>query len=63
MSRCLRCNGLLRDVPKRDVLAALADEPRTLRYYDDFLRCSDCGRIYWRGSHFEKLTARLSRLR
>lgn len=62
MSRCLHCNGLLRETPKREVLAALAHEPRTLRYYDDFLRCQDCGRIYWRGSHFEKLTARLARI-
>ena len=26
-----------------------------------FLRCPDCGRIYWRGSHFKELTARLAR--
>lgn len=61
-SRCLQCNGLLRRVPKHEVSAALADEPRTLRYYDDFRRCPDCGRIYWHGSHFEKLEARLARL-
>lgn len=63
MSRCLRCNGILREIPKREVLADLAGEPRTLRYYNDFLRCPDCGRIYWRGSHYKKLTARLARIR
>lgn len=62
MSRCLRCNGMLREVPKHEILAALAHEPRTLRYYDEFLRCEDCGRIYWRGSHFKKLTDRLARI-
>jgi uncharacterized protein with PIN domain len=62
LSRCLRCNGMLREVPKEEVLTALADEPLTLRYYDEFLRCADCGRIYWRGSHFKKLTDRLARL-
>ncbi len=62
MSRCLRCNGMLLKVPKPEILAALADEPRTLRYYDEFLRCADCGRIYWRGSHFKKLTDRLARI-
>mgnify|MGYP000704723577 CR=1 FL=1 len=63
LSRCLRCNGLLQEVPKQDVIEDLADEPRTLRYYDEFLRCQDCGRIYWRGSHHEKLIARLARFR
>jgi uncharacterized protein len=63
MSRCLRCNGILRDVPKPQVLAPLAREPRTLQYYDHFLRCPGCHRIYWRGSHYEKLTSRLARLR
>ena len=62
MSRCLHCNGILREAPKQEVLAPLSQEPLTLRYYDDFLRCPDCGRIYWRGSHFEKLTARLARI-
>lgn len=63
MTRCLHCNGILNEVPKQQILEELAHEPRTLRYYDHFLRCPDCGRIYWRGSHFDKLTARLTRLR
>jgi uncharacterized protein with PIN domain len=63
MSRCLHCNGILREEPKQQVLAPLASEPRTLQYYDHFLRCPGCRRIYWRGSHYEKLTSRLSRIR
>jgi uncharacterized protein len=62
MSRCLHCNGIMREEPKHQVLAPLAGEPRTLQYYDHFLRCPDCRRIYWRGSHYEKLTSRLERL-
>lgn len=61
-SRCLRCNGLLRRVPKHEVMEALAHETRTLRYYDEFLRCPDCGKIYWHGSHSAKLSARLGRI-
>jgi uncharacterized protein with PIN domain len=61
-TRCLRCNGPLQAVDKDDVTEELANEPRTLRYYDEFFRCSGCGRIYWRGSHAEKLAARLARL-
>lgn len=62
-SRCLRCNGRLERVAKSEVLAPLQGEPLTLRYYHDFQRCTGCGRIYWPGTHFEKLEARLARLR
>jgi hypothetical protein len=61
-TRCLRCNALLEPVAKAEVEGSLAGEPLTLRYYEEFYRCTGCGRIYWAGSHFEKLAARLGRL-
>ena len=60
-NRCLECNGLLESVPKAAVLERLAGEPLTLRYYDDYRMCSKCGRIYWAGTHFDKLVSRVSR--
>ena len=51
--RCLRCNGLLQDVSKEAVQEQLP--PRTSRYYDEFRRCEGCGRIYWKGSHYERM--------
>ncbi len=53
--RCLRCNGLLEPVAKEAVLAQL--EPKTRRYYDEFFRCRQCGQIYWKGSHFQRMQA------
>ena len=58
-SRCLRCNALLRPVPKTDVIAALP--PRTRESFYDFVRCPCCHRIYWRGAHFEALRTLLER--
>lgn len=58
-SRCLRCNAPLDAVGKSEVIDAL--EPLTRRYYEDFRRCCACGQIYWRGSHFAKLQARIER--
>lgn len=60
-SRCLQCNGLLEGVNKADVLERL--EPLTKIYYQNFRRCSVCGKIYWPGSHFGKLQNRLERIR
>ena len=59
--RCLECNGLLKSVPKAEVLERLAGEPLTLHYYDDYRMCSTCGRIYWAGTHFDKLASRISK--
>lgn len=61
-SRCLRCNAPLVVVPKAEVLAPLAAEPLTLRYYDEFRRCPGCGSIYWPGTHASKLEALIGRL-
>jgi uncharacterized protein with PIN domain len=30
---------------------------RTRRDFDDFHRCPQCDRIYWKGSHFDRLVA------
>ena len=60
-TRCLRCNGALARVSKGEVLDQL--EPLTKIYYYEFRRCPDCGKIYWPGSHFEKLQNRLERIR
>ncbi len=61
-SRCLHCNGRLEAVEKSEVLAPLAAEPLTLRYYDDFRRCPECQRIYWPGTHTQKLASLVTRL-
>ncbi len=60
LTRCLRCGGELVTVAKDEVIDRL--EPLTRRYYDEFSRCADCGRIYWAGSHHAKLVALVKRL-
>jgi uncharacterized protein with PIN domain len=57
LTRCLRCNEKLREVPKADVIEKL--EPLTKIYYEQFRRCIGCGQVYWAGSHTEKLQKRI----
>jgi uncharacterized protein len=59
-TRCVRCNGRLVAVTKDEVVDRL--EPLTRRYYDDFGRCTGCGRIYWPGSHHRRLVNLVERL-
>jgi uncharacterized protein with PIN domain len=60
-TRCIRCNGLLRNVSKAEIVERL--EPLTNIYYEQFQRCTDCEQIYWPGSHFSKLQKRLEKIR
>jgi uncharacterized protein with PIN domain len=52
-TRCMACNGLLRDAAKAEVAHLL--EPGTLRTVDTFTQCAECGRVYWRGTHHGRL--------
>ena len=58
--RCMRCNGRTEPVPKEEIEDRL--EPLTRRYYDEFRICAECGRIYWKGSHFGRMQALVERL-
>ncbi len=59
-TRCLRCNGLLEHVEKDAVNSRL--EPLTKIFYADFRRCAGCSHVYWPGSHFARLEARIARI-
>jgi len=52
-SRCTVCNGLIEPVEKEAVAELL--QPKTRAYYDEFFRCASCGRVYWKGSHYERM--------
>lgn len=60
LQRCLECNGLIEPVDREAVWSSL--EPKTRRYYDEFYRCPDCGKIYWEGSHVEHMNGAIRRL-
>lgn len=58
-TRCTACNGRLAPARKSDVQGALP--PGTRRTYDEFARCTACGRVYWRGAHSARLAAIVDR--
>jgi len=59
--RCVTCNGLLASVDKDAIRDRL--EPGTETYYDDFQMCEDCGQIFWRGTHFDRMQAFVDEIR
>ena len=58
-TRCTVCNGGLAAIAK----AAVSDrlQPKTSRYYDEFWICTDCRRLYWKGTHYRRLAKRVRR--
>jgi len=53
LSRCAVCNAVLEPISPAEVADRVP--PYVLRTQTEFRRCPDCGRIYWPGSHFEKM--------
>ncbi len=59
-TRCSKCNGQLKVVAKQKILAQLPSLTR--QYYNEFYRCSGCGKIYWPGTHLPSLLTTLKRI-
>jgi uncharacterized protein with PIN domain len=60
LSRCLECNALL-EPGRREELRELLPE-HVFATHTDFMRCPGCARIYWAGSHVDRMVERLTRL-
>lgn len=51
--RCLECNGELADIAMKEIVGKL--QPKTRKYYTEFRLCNGCNRIYWEGSHYDRM--------
>ncbi len=60
LCRCIKCNGMIENVEKKRVAHML--EADTATFYSTFYRCSGCGNIYWKGSHFNHMAGYMERL-
>ncbi len=59
--RCMECNGLIKKVDKKEVIELL--KPKTRIHYEHFYRCDHCRRVYWNGSHYQRMVAMLHDLK
>jgi len=53
-TRCRVCNSTLREVSGESVRGRVPEKVRSAQ--QDFTECPDCGRIFWRGTHYERLS-------
>jgi uncharacterized protein with PIN domain len=65
VSRCPKCNAHIKTVAKEEVVEVVPEA--TSRYYSEFWKCFGCGKVYWQGAHWKRISKTLeqakSRLR
>jgi uncharacterized protein with PIN domain len=60
-SRCMVCNTLLEGIEKKKIMERLQE--RTKNMVDEFETCPSCNRIYWKGSHYQKMEGIIDKIR
>ena len=58
--RCMDCGGRLCRVDKESVRDRIP--PKTWRWIDEYFVCDRCGKLFWRGTHWEKISRATSRI-
>lgn len=59
-SLCLHCNAPLHPAARNDVQHKVPQ--RVVEHYGRFSTCYSCGRVFWEGSHWERMRALLADL-
>ena len=52
--RCLKCNRRIRKITKTKIEHLIP--PFVYKKYKQFYSCPECKRIYWQGTHFERMS-------
>jgi uncharacterized protein with PIN domain len=52
-TRCLACNSRLRSAPLEEIAGRLP--PGIAERHQDFRDCPGCRRVYWQGSHYDRM--------
>jgi uncharacterized protein with PIN domain len=59
-ARCGACNGSLERLSREQVLGLVPTHIAAT--VADYRRCASCGRVYWHGSHAERIVERMQRI-
>ena len=60
LSRCSLCNEVLEPAPFEEVKDRVPEGVRSKHH--EFWRCPSCHRVYWQGTHWDKMIERLRHL-
>jgi len=52
-TRCMACNGVLETIAEEQARNLVPKH--SIERYNEFHRCQQCGRVYWKGSHYKRM--------
>lgn len=61
LKRCIVCNGVLEKVDKEKIENELL--PEIKKHFNVFYTCNSCKKIYWQGSHYERITEFIQKIK
>lgn len=59
-SRCIKCNSELAEVDKKMIFNEVPEF--VYRKYESFFRCTNCGNVYWEGTHKDMIDKTIKEL-
>ena len=59
--RCMSCGGELKRGNKEELHEQIP--PKTYRWLDEYFVCSQCGRLFWQGTHWQRIRKSLESLK
>jgi uncharacterized protein len=59
-TRCMACNGVLKAITKEEAESLVPG--RAFERHNDFQLCKRCGRVFWKGSHYDRMAAWIKQL-
>jgi len=60
LSRCIICNSEVEVIDKNEIKEKVPK--KVFENNEEFWHCKSCNKIYWRGSHFEKMIEKINNL-
>jgi uncharacterized protein with PIN domain len=57
-ARCSMCNSELEKIKDKNLIINEV-KPETFKHIEEFYQCTKCKKVYWRGTHIEKIMERL----
>jgi uncharacterized protein len=59
-SRCLRCNTVLKIIQKEKVIDRIPEKVKVSQ--DEYFFCSNCDKVFWRGTHYKNMLIKIELL-
>lgn len=54
-SICIECNGQIKVITSIELLDEDKIEDGVLKDYKEFFRCTNCKKVFWKGSHYQRM--------